>query len=234
MADIHDRTAKTLSLAVHEFRTPVSVVSGYLRMLQRHFGASLTDQQRALVEQAEKSCGSIASLLTELSDLAQLEGSRAPLGCAPIALAPLLADLAKDVHEGKDRGITFAVRACQADVIVLGDARRLATAFSTLAGAVLRERADPASMLVACRLLETAQGRFVRIAIAEAELVDSVLDDEAHETFDEYRGGLGFRLLLAAGVVGAHGGRISSPIAARGRLAILVSLPVAPDAESIG
>jgi K+-sensing histidine kinase KdpD len=234
MADNHDRSANLLSLAVHELRTPVSVVSGYLRMLLRHFGESLTDQQRSLVEQAEKSCGSLATLLGDLSDLAHLEGGQTVIQRAPVPLGPLLADLATDVHEGLDRGITFGVRACETDVVVLGDARRLSTALATLATAVLRERADPASMLAACRLEDTGDGRIVRIAIAEASSIDSVLADDGHEDFDEYRGGLGFRLVLASCIVVAHGGRVSSPVSARGRLAILVSLPVAPDAESSG
>lgn len=234
MANNHDRSAKLLALAVHEFRTPVSVVSGYLRMLLRHFGQSLTDQQRTLVEQAEKSCSSVAGLLAELSELAQLEGGQATIPRKPVPLGPLLADLAKDVHEGLDRGISFAVRTCDVGVVVLGDQRRLSGALATLVTAVLRERADAASMLAACQLQETGDGRLVKIAIAEAALVDSVLANEEHDAFDEYRGGMGFRLLLASRIVAAHGGRVSSPVSARGRLAVLVSLPVAPDAESIG
>jgi signal transduction histidine kinase len=234
MTDNHDRSAKFLSLAVHEFRTPVSVVSGYLRMLLRHFGDTLTDQQRTLLELGEKSCGSIAALLTELSELAQLEGPQPPIRREPVRLLPLLADVAKDVHEGHDRGITFGVRAGDPDVQIQGDRGRLSTAFATLAEAVLRERVDSAPMLAGCRLLETPDGPIVRTAIADALTIDAILEDQGHDAFDEYRGGLGFRLLLASRIVAAHGGRIISPVAARGRLAIVVSLPVAPDAESIG
>jgi signal transduction histidine kinase len=233
MLDNHDRSAKVLSLAVHEFRTPVSVVSGYLRMLLRHFGSSLTDQQRTLVEQADKSCDSIASLIKELGELAQLESGRTAMRRERGPLAPLLIDLAKDAHEGEERGVTFGVRPCDADVLVVGDSTGLATALATLITAVLRERADSVSMLAACRILDTSEGRVVRIAIAEAAIVDTVLAGEEHEAFDEYRGGLGFRLLLASRIVGAHGGRVSSPVSARGCLAILVSLPVAPGSVSI-
>jgi signal transduction histidine kinase len=234
MTDNHDRSAKFLSLAVHELRTPVSVVSGYLRMLLRHFGDTLTEQQRTLLELGEKSCGSLAGLIAELSELAQLEAAQVPMRREPIRLAALLADVAKDVHEGEDRGITFGVRDAEPGVQVLGDPVRLAAAFATLAAAVLRERADAAPMLAASRVFETAGGRVVSTAIAEAGDVDSVLDNREHDAFDEYRGGLGFRLVLASRVVRAHGGRIASPVAARGRLAVVVSLPVAPDAEGVG
>jgi signal transduction histidine kinase len=234
MADIHKREAKLLSLAVHEFRTPVSVVSGYLRMLLRHFGDGLTSQQQMLVEQGEKSCGTLSALLTELSELAQWESGEAAIQAAPLPIAALLTDVAKDVHEGKDRGVSIAVRDCEAQVQILGDAARITRAFDTLLTATLRERSDATSMLAACRLVDGADGRMVRIAIADANDIDRILEDDDTGSFDLYRGGLGFRLLLAERIIAAHGGRVASPVAARGRLAIVVSLPVAPDAESIG
>lgn len=43
-----------ITLAVHEFRTPASVVGGYLRMLQRDPDNPLTERQRKMVEDAEK------------------------------------------------------------------------------------------------------------------------------------------------------------------------------------
>jgi hypothetical protein len=119
-------------------------------------------------------------------------------------------------------------------VQVVGDSAHLVTAFATLASAVLRERADAVPMQVGGRVEVAPEGRVARLAIAEASAIDSVLDNPVHDEFDEYRGGLGFRLVLASRIVGAHGGRIVSPVAARGRLAIVVSLPVAPAAESLG
>jgi K+-sensing histidine kinase KdpD len=227
MTDNHDPGAKFLSLAVHEFRTPVSVVGGYLRMLLRHFGDSLTEQQRTLAELGERSCGSLAVLLAELSDLAEFEGGQTTLRREPIGLATLLAAAAQGVHEGHDRGITLGVRPCEPDVQVLGDPARLSTAFATLATAVLRERADAVSILIACRIVDAGKGRVAHVAMAEAAGIDSVLDHPAADAFDEYRSGLGFRLVMASRVVGAHGGRIVSPVAARGRLSVVVSLPVA-------
>jgi signal transduction histidine kinase len=234
MTENHDRGAKFLSLAVHELRTPVSVVSGCLRMLLRQFGDSLGDQQRALVELGEKSCGSLTALIGELSELGQLEGGQAALRRQTVRLMPLLADVVKDVREGQDRGATLGVRPDAPDVQVLGDTTRLAAAFETLAAAVLRERADAVPIQFGGRIEEAPEGRIVRMAIAEASEVDSVLDDPARDAFDEHRGGLGFRLVLASRIVCAHGGRIASPVVARGRLAFVVSLPIAPDAESIG
>lgn len=231
MTDNPDHGAKLLSLTVHEFRTPVSVVAGYLRMLLRYFGDTLTDQQRKLVEESEKSCGSLAGLLNELSDLASLEAGPSSLRRECVDLAPILTQLARDVHEGEDRGITLEVQRCDERAQVLGDPVRLASALMTLVTAAIRERSEPTSMMAVCRVADTPDGRILRIAIAEQETIDMILTSPGEGTFDEYRGGLGFRLVLASRIIAAHGGRIATPIAERGYLAVVVSLPAAPEPE---
>src|SRR4030095_2274446 len=67
------RWPKVLSLAVHEFRTPMTVVAGYIRMLLKDRAGPLSDQQRRLLEEAEKSCGRLSGLVSEVSELSNLE-----------------------------------------------------------------------------------------------------------------------------------------------------------------
>ena len=76
-APVDPRWPKILSLSVHEFRTPMTVVAGYIRMLLKDRAGPLSDQQRKLLEEAEKSCGRLTALLTEVSDLSNLEGGTA-------------------------------------------------------------------------------------------------------------------------------------------------------------
>ena len=84
MPDVRDdpklnRTAehysRLLSLAVHEFRTPASVVSGYLRMLQRDNDPMLSERQRKMVDEAGKSCARIIAIFDELSEIGKLDGA---------------------------------------------------------------------------------------------------------------------------------------------------------------
>ena len=62
-----------LSLAVHEFRTPASVVGGYLRMLQRDADAPLSERQRRMIDEAERSCQRLVALIAELSEIQKLD-----------------------------------------------------------------------------------------------------------------------------------------------------------------
>jgi signal transduction histidine kinase len=55
--------SRLLSLSVHELRTPLSVVAGYVNMLLKGRNSALTEQQRHMLEEAEKSCRRISALL---------------------------------------------------------------------------------------------------------------------------------------------------------------------------
>src|SRR5207253_4509004 len=83
-----------LSLAVHEFRTPASVVGGYLRMLQRDTDPPLSERQRRMVDEAEKSCARLVAIVAELSDLGKLDSGAIALARQPIDLFQTIREVA--------------------------------------------------------------------------------------------------------------------------------------------
>src|SRR5678815_6178500 len=101
---------RVMSLAVHELRTPVTVVSGYLRMLLRDQAGPLSDKQRKMLEEAERSCSRIGALVAEMSELGKLEGGELALSRQEFDFASLLAELASGMHEGEDRGVQLELR----------------------------------------------------------------------------------------------------------------------------
>src|SRR5262245_27002773 len=80
---------RLLSLAVHEFRTPASVVGGYLRMLQREGGDPLTAQQRKMIEEAEKSCARLVAMFGQLSEIGKLDSGAVRLARQPVDIFSL-------------------------------------------------------------------------------------------------------------------------------------------------
>ncbi len=97
--------ARLLSLAVHEFRTPASVVGGYLRMLQRDTDPALSDRQRKMVDEADKAYARIVALVNELSDVSKIDGGDAAFKDEPLDLFQLISDVATDMHEAEDREV---------------------------------------------------------------------------------------------------------------------------------
>jgi two-component system, OmpR family, sensor histidine kinase BaeS len=233
MSNTTSDSSKLMALAVHELRTPVSVVAGYVRLLQRHFGASMTDQQRSILKNCEESCNGLASLLKDLSDLANFEAGRSPLRRAMVELGALVRAAADGVVEGRDRGVTLEVAPQDLPVHISADPERLRVALATLYGAALRERADSGAVVVRWRTEGSPDGDVAKVAIGDVHGLDDGARPESGRTdeFDEYRGGLGFSYVMATRVIAAHGGSVSAPNASRGRLSLLVSLPLGAISE---
>lgn len=101
---------RVMSLAVHELRTPVTVVTGYLRMVLREQAGPITEKQRKMLEEADKSCGRIGALVTEMSELGKLESNEISIARANFDLSALIVELASNMHEGHDRDVRLRAR----------------------------------------------------------------------------------------------------------------------------
>jgi signal transduction histidine kinase len=214
-----------LSLAVHEFRTPASVVGGYLRMLQRD--PDLNERQRKMIEEAEKSCARLVAIVTELSDIGKLDSGALALARQPVDLFSLTAEVAEHVQEGSDREVRLVVRGPASGAPVVGDGTRLRSAFDAIFRAILREKPGPATVVVERRLDSRGGTGSAVFVIAEEDSVVGAYDARPG-VFEETRGGLGLALPLARRVIAGHGGEVWSPAEpeplARG--SIIIRIPV--------
>jgi signal transduction histidine kinase len=204
---------RLLSLSVHEFRTPVTVVAGYIRMLLKDRAGAVTDEQRRLLEEAEKSCARLSSLLMEMSDLSNLEAGTAPFNRSAVDLRALLADTIAALPATPDREITILLSTDERPAIVQGDPVRLKTALTSVLYALRREVVTGTQLLVRERAGECDGRPASWIAIGDADHIDALAAarPETLSTFDEWRGGCGLSLAVARRVVNAHGGALWSP-----------------------
>jgi signal transduction histidine kinase len=199
-----------LSLAVHEFRTPASVVGGYLRMLQKDQLPAMSERQLRMIEEADKSCARLVAIIGELSDIGKLDSGAIKLARQPLELFSLLEKVAELVHEASERDVQLKLIGPSDGATITGDAIRLRTAFGAIFRAILREKPGP-SIVVAERRLEMRDGSPSAVLI----VADDTNVQEAYEReparFDDSRGGMGLALPLARRVIEGHGGRIWSP-----------------------
>jgi signal transduction histidine kinase len=201
--------AKLLALAVHEFRTPASVVGGYLRMLQRDTESPLTERQRKMIDEAEKSCGRLVALVAELSEVSKLDAGLITLAEQPFDLFPLVEDVAKGVHEAADRDVQLVVRGDAEGARMTGDTPRLRTALHSIFRAILREQAAACTVVADRRLVARNGVTSAVIVIAESKAIQAAYDSTARP-FNDHRGGLGLALPIARRVIEGHGGRLST------------------------
>lgn len=225
------RYAQLLSLAVHEFRTPASVVGGYLRMLQRDAESPLTDRHRKMVEEAEKSCARMIALVGELSEVSKLDDPHLKLQEEPLDLFAVVREVAgelRDVPGTGDRGVRFEARGLASGATLIGDPVRLTRALTAFARAVLREQPDDALVVAECRL--TGERPSAVVVIAPEDRI-AWASQAAPMPLDEKRGGLGLAVPIGRRVIARHGGQVWSPPSDKGdsgaKSAIVVSIPIA-------
>lgn len=218
--------ARLLSLAAHEFRTPVSVVGGYLRMLQRDSAPPLTATQRRLIDEAIRSCAHLSALVDELNEVGKLEAAADAPAREDSDLFALLRAASREAEAELSEGPTVVVDVPDSPAPVRGDRLRLRRALAILVRAVARERTASGSIVVR-GTLDTRAGASAVVVIGTVEEVDRALD-APREPIDLWRGGLGLGLPIAQRVIELHGGTAwiaRSDSAPAGRGAIVVTMP---------
>jgi len=225
MADAPD-WPKVLSLTVHEFRTPLTVVAGYLRMLSTDRVGPLTETQRRVVEEAERSCARLSALLGEVSDVAHFHQGRLSFMRGPMSLSRLLEGIA--VPDTPDRTVTVVVGNGAGDLTLQGDATRLGMSLSAIAAATARESADGGALHVVPELRDVDGARQAFVAMGSEAVAHEILTSPlaALPVFDATRGGSGLSLVLARQVLEEHGARLYGAPGERPRAGAGIALPL--------
>jgi signal transduction histidine kinase len=189
-------------------------------MLQRD-ATPLSELQRKMVDEAERSCQRLIAIIAELSEIQKLDANVVELAQQGLDVFPIMAEAAQGVREPDDRNVRLEVRGKPAGASMQGDVTRLRTALAAIYRASLREM--PANTtVIAERRLDRRQGVQSAILIIAAEDHVQAAYDAEPVPFDEKRGGLGLALPIACRVIERHRGRIWSP--AGGRASAIVSL----------
>jgi signal transduction histidine kinase len=221
----HDPFPRALSLAVHEFRTPVTVVSGYLRMLLKEQAGPITEKQRRMLEEADRACTRLSTLVAEMSDLGRLEARELAMARQEIDINSLATELASDMHEGDERGVRIEVTQSDQPLVVTGDRARVKTAVNTLMRAAVRERGEPGDNEAECSAAEFEGTTWAVLAIGEGSVIASLRQvPGTTNDFNEWHGGLGLALPVARRVIEAHGGALWSASDARAASALRLPL----------
>jgi signal transduction histidine kinase len=217
-----------ISLAVHELRTPASVVGGYLRMLLRDGDTPLGERHHKMISEAEKSCARLVALIAELSDVAKFDDGRIALATRPIDLFSLVAEVAASVHQRAEHEVHLQVRGDNGGADMVGDEPRLRAAFDAIFTAILRERPGPCTVVAERRRMSKGSDTSAVVVVTDEASVQAAYD-ASPTAFDEKRGGVGLSLPMARRVIEAHGGRLWSPALPdprAARSAAIIALPL--------
>jgi signal transduction histidine kinase len=197
-------------------------------MLLKDRAGPLTDQQRRLMEEAEKSCGRLSMLVAEVSELAHLESGKAAFNRGSVDLKAVLADAIRDLPDLPERTVTVDLTVDEdfGDAGLQGDSVRLKAAFSAILNALRRELVASDRLTVRLETATYEDRPVLRILIGEAVRIDQLaaLTPADLVTFDEWRGGNGLALPAARRIIENHGGQITSP-SDDGKAGAIVTVP---------
>jgi len=225
-APLEPKLPRLLSLSIHELSSPISVLSGYLRMVLKEPVGTLDERYRRMLQEAEKSCGRLSALVAEMRDLSALEEGTVAFKMAPVDIRAVLTAAIDALPPLPDRTVTVELRTGDGPAIVQGDAPRLQSALTSIVHSIRREVVTSEKLVVNERTAPYNGRPASWIAIADPEDIDGVIGAELSglTVFNEWRGGCGFSLPLARHVIDHHHGSIWSP-ATGVKTAAVIALP---------
>lgn len=194
--------AEVLSLVSHDLRSPLTVVRGYLDILDR----PLEDERRkTAVDSARRAAQRMEGLLDDLLHATRAERVFAPKVMRPVDLSTLVEGIATSLAMGAEQDVLTSF---EPGVTVLGDPVRLEQAIANLVGNAVKHGPAPGEIRVAVlsrdsRVLVTVEDDGAGIP---EDMRETVFERGVRTDASEGTPGLGLGLYIVRVVAEAHGG----------------------------
>src|SRR3954467_10344397 len=105
-------------------------------MLQKDQDPPMSERQRRMIEEAEKSCARLVAIVSELSEIGKLDSGAVKFATQPLELFSLTEKVAELVHEASDRDVPLQLSGPSDGASMTGDPARLRTALDAVFRAI--------------------------------------------------------------------------------------------------
>jgi len=215
--------AEIVSLVGHDLRSPLTVVIGYLDLLQR----PMTDAERTrAIDAARRNAARMADLLEDLLSATRAEELLAPSDLVPMSLSALAEEVVGSLAPTHAERPLLLEQRCEP--IVLGEEKRLRQLLVNLVTNAYKYSPEPEPILVRIRcdehnaLLEVVDhGPGI-----PAEERDMVFERFAQLHGGEGRSGIGLGLYIVSIIAHNHGGSARVEETPGGGATFVVELPL--------
>jgi len=215
LEDLEKIKSEFLSLASHELRGPVSVLGGYLSMIEEGSLGQVGPQVQAVLPILNSKIKEIRSLIDQLLETARLEDHRLALQCEVLDLRQVVKQVVASMRPLVPPSHTLCARLPRKPVPIYGDSNRLANVIANLVDNAIRYSPAGGPIVVHGQLragehsaVITVSDRGIGIARADLPRLFTrfgrlVTPENSHIS------GTGLGLYLSAQLVEMHGGEIS-------------------------
>jgi two-component system sensor histidine kinase BaeS len=201
-----DRQRRDLVATVsHELRTPLAALVAVLENLDDR----VTEPDPHTIHVALGQAQRLSELVADLLDLSRVEAGVVPLDRGPVAMAPLVGEVAGEVGDG-GRGVRVDVLVEPPALEIVADRSRLHQLMVNLLDNAVRHSPDGGVV----RILVAAPYGVPRIEVIDEG--PGIAPDDRERVFERYGtlrddggGGTGLGLAIARWVAELHGGRIA-------------------------
>lgn len=175
-----DEKSRFLASLSHELRTPLTTILGFCELLLDE-PESLNDEQADSIGEIRNAGSHMLSLINEVLDLAKIDAGKTQLVLRPVAVGPLLSDVATLVKpQATNAGMHLMVDDAD-DVFVTADHRALKQVLLNLCSNAIKHSGRPSEV----RVQAAVDGDRVRIIVSDDGL--GIDPDHQEGIFDPFR-----------------------------------------------
>jgi signal transduction histidine kinase len=219
----------------HEIRTPVTVISGYARMLLDAREGPLRDSQKEFVLAIRRAAGRVEDLLDNLLELASgTDPTSVRIRRKPTSLRRLIRGAVEAIRpRAEERRMSVALDLCPEADHVYADPVRFEQVLTNLLSNAVKFAPEGSAVRVATGLEEGGDGGVIWIEIQDEG--PGIAPDESERIFEPFvRGraaaetsvqGVGLGLAICRKIVLAHGGSVEA-LPSRGGALFRVTVPL--------
>lgn len=156
--------AEMVARISHEFRTPLNAIIGFSQLLAHSSRGQLGSAQQSQLQTIAAAGTSLLHLVNDVLDLSALQSDRAGIACAPVPLAPLLAQAqALVAPQAAEQGVALLPLRCDPPLHALADAQRLGQVLGNLLSNAVKYNRPGGSVGLAA----VAEGPAVQITVVD-------------------------------------------------------------------
>jgi signal transduction histidine kinase len=216
LAELDRLKAEFISVASHELKTPLSVIKGYVSLLQEGIYGDVPQAQRKVLSSVSEQSDRLGRLIQQLLDVSRFEAGGGRLDLRPIDLREFLAELATSFEAlAVQNDIDFRVETGEAlPPSIIGDPDRLNEVVGNLLSNAFKFTPREGSIVLRA---DSADSR-VQIEVEDNGV--GIPQDQIPKIFDKFYQvdntaqpksiGSGLGLAIAREIVEAHGGMIGA------------------------